>query len=197
MPKTIFDSAWLRPKMRKLSLWFFTINDWEIGINKTVTIPCKCVISAVPHTTWKDLPYTIMLGFVLNLHIRMMAKEELFFFPFKSILLWLGCTPIKRGMSNGKIKAYAEELKKSIGPLQLVFPPAGTREMEVNTNIRKWKTGFYFTAKEAGVPIVLFYVDYKNRKVTVGKIVTPTDDFEVDMQIIHDFYKPFFSQKNL
>jgi len=64
--------------------------------------------------------------------------------------------------------------------------PEGTRK-----RVEEWKTGFYYAAKGAGVPIVLGYLDYTTRKGGAGKIIYPSDDMDADMREIMDFYKDF------
>ena len=55
--------------------------------------------------------------------------------------------------------------------------------------MEKWKTGFYYIALKAKVPIALAFIDYKKRICGIDKIIYPTGDFKVDMKLIMDFYK--------
>ena len=50
------------------------------------------------------------------------------------------------------------------GPLQLIVPPEGTR-----SKTRYWKTGFYYIAATAQVPIILAYTSWVY-KVLWGKV---------------------------
>ena len=68
--------------------------------------------------------------------------------------------------------------------LLLLVPAEGTRSA-----VDKWKLGFYHIAKEAGLPILLSYLDYAKKEAGVGKMVYPSDDFEKDMLEIENFYK--------
>jgi len=43
--------------------------------------------------------------------------------------------------------------------LILGISPEGTR-----SRVEKWKTGFYYIAQKANVPIVLMYMDYKKKR---------------------------------
>jgi 1-acyl-sn-glycerol-3-phosphate acyltransferase len=76
-----------------------------------------------------------------------------------------------------------QALQRSTLPLQLVVPPEGTRG-----RTRHWKTGFYFIALQAQVPIVLAYMDYHRKVSGLGPIFTPTGDVERDMAEIKQFY---------
>ena len=65
----------------------------------------------------------------------------------------------------------------------MVIPPEGTR-----SKVRYWKTGFYYIAHGAGVPIALGYIDYKRKAGGIGPAVVTTGDIEGDMVKIRDFY---------
>ena len=60
-----------------------------------------------------------------------------------------------------------------------------TRDKKVD----KWKTGFYYIAKGAGVPIVMFTLDFGKKQVAVSPPYYPTDYMEKDFKVFHDFYK--------
>jgi 1-acyl-sn-glycerol-3-phosphate acyltransferase len=66
----------------------------------------------------------------------------------------------------------------------VLVTPEGTRSLST-----KWKSGFYYVALNAGVPITLGYLDYANKVAGVGKAVYPTGDYNKDMREIMDFYK--------
>ena len=70
-------------------------------------------------------------------------------------------------------------------PCVVCIAPEGTRRWTPF-----WKTGFYYIALGAGVPIALSYVDAGRRRVGIGPLVYPSGDIESDMAIIADFYKP-------
>jgi len=54
-----------------------------------------------------------------------------------------------------------------------------------------WRTGFYYMALEAGVPLALAYIDYPRREVGIGGYFMPTGDLEADFEHL----KAFFSDK--
>ncbi len=75
------------------------------------------------------------------------------------------------------------ELFKNNKDLILMGAPEGTRSPN-----GKWKTGFYYTALKAQVPIVVAYVDSRKKELGLGMVIQPTD-YETDMKTICDFYK--------
>ena len=67
----------------------------------------------------------------------------------------------------------------------LIFPE-GTR-----SKTRQWKTGFYWIAHEAGVPIVMAYMDYPRKLSGLGPVFQPTGNVDADMAAIKAWYAPF------
>ena len=61
--------------------------------------------------------------------------------------------------------------------------------ISVKKKVEKLKTGFYYIAKGANVPIICTFLDYKRKVAGVGPVIRPSDDEEGDMKIIRDFYK--------
>jgi 1-acyl-sn-glycerol-3-phosphate acyltransferase len=182
MPHTLFDTPVVNTVLRAASRAFLRLNGWTV----TGALPPearKCVMIAAPHTSNWDLPYTLMVAFVLRLDIRWMGKASLFRFPFGPVMRWLGGIAVDRSRTNNLVTASAEALKAAQGPVQLVVPPEGTRG-----KTRHWKTGFYFIALEAGVPIILAYMDYAKKESGLGPTFTPSGDVEADMVEIKRFY---------
>jgi 1-acyl-sn-glycerol-3-phosphate acyltransferase len=143
----------------------------------------RCVLIAAPHTSNWDLPYTLMVGFALHLNLYWMGKASLFRWPFGALMRWLGGVAVDRERSSNLVAASAQALREADGPLQLVVPPEGTRG-----KVRHWKTGFYFIAQQADVPIVLAFMDYGRKVGGLGPVFVPTGDVEADMAEIKRFY---------
>ena len=115
-----------------------------------------------------------------------MGKEQIFKPPFRGLMMWLGGLPVDRARSTNLVAASVEALKVANGPLQLIVPPEGTRG-----KTRFWKTGFYYIAVGAQVPIVMAYMDYDKKVSGLGPVFQPTGDIEADMAAIKSFYAPF------
>ena len=64
-----------------------------------------------------------------------------------------------------------------------MVPPEGTRG-----KTRHWKTGFYFIALQARVPIILAFMDYRRKVSGLGPEFMPTGDVDKDMAEIKRFY---------
>jgi 1-acyl-sn-glycerol-3-phosphate acyltransferase len=185
MSLTIFRTPVVNTTLRALSAGFLRLNGWTVE-GALPPSARKCVFIAAPHTSNWDLPYTLMVSFVLGLDIHWMGKASIFHFPFGALMRWLGGIAVKREQSNNLVAVSAQVLRDAEGPLQLVVPPEGTRAA-----VRRWKTGFYYIALQAEVPIVMAYMDYERKLAGLGPVFVPTGDIEADMRQIKAFYAPF------
>jgi 1-acyl-sn-glycerol-3-phosphate acyltransferase len=185
MHRTIFDTPVVNTVLRGLSIGVLKMTGWKI----TGQLPSngrKCVLIAAPHTSNWDLPYMLMVAFSLRLNVYWMGKEQIFKSPFRGVMMWLGGIPVRRESANNLVAASVTALQEADGPLQLVVTPEGTR-----SKARYWKTGFYYIALGAKVPIVMAYMDYTRKESGLGPVFEPTGDIEADMVAIKAFYAPF------
>jgi 1-acyl-sn-glycerol-3-phosphate acyltransferase len=185
MPLTIFTTPGISPLLRALSTGFLRLSGWQLAGQLPTDAP-KCVLIAAPHTSNWDLPYTLMVAFALRLNIRWMGKRQLFRWPFGTLMRWLGGIAVDRSQSTNLVAASARAIREADGPLCLVVPPEGTR-----SKTRQWKTGFYWIAHEAGVPIVMAYMDYPRKLSGLGPVFTPSGDIEADMAVIKTYYAQY------
>ena len=184
MHRTIFTTPVVNAVLRGFSVAFLKWTGWKIE-GQLPPGAERCVLIAAPHTSNWDLPYTLMVGFALRLNIYWLGKQSIFKPPFRSVMMWLGGIPVNREQSTNLVAASAQALQEADGPVQLVVPPEGTR-----SKTRYWKTGFYYIALTAGVPIVMAYMDYTDKRSGLGPVFTPTGDVERDMASIKAFYAP-------
>ena len=167
--------------MRKLNILFLKLFGWNYKLS--VEIPDKCVLCVAPHTSNWD--YIIGMIFYKSIggkpHVLM--KKEWFFFPLDSILKSIGALPVDR-KKRTSISDQMVELFHSRNHFQLAIAPEGTRSKNA-----QWKTGFYYIALNAGVPIVLAYIDYSKKEVGVKTIFYPTGEVHGDIEKIKSYYK--------
>jgi 1-acyl-sn-glycerol-3-phosphate acyltransferase len=185
MHRTIFDTPIVNTVLRAFSLAYLKLAGWNVQGSLPAGAE-KSVLIAAPHTSNWDLPYTLMVAFSLRLTPYWMGKEQIFKQPFRGLMMWLGGLPVDRSKSSNLVAASVEALKVANGPLQLIVPPEGTRG-----KTRFWKTGFYYIAQGAQVPIVMAYLDYDKKIGGLGPVFTPTGDIDADMAAIKSFYAPF------
>ena len=182
MHRTIFDTPIVNTLLRWGSTVFLRLMGWKV-VGKLPPSAAKSVLIAAPHTSNWDLPYTLMVCFVLRLNVYWMGKSSIFKPPFRRVMMWLGGIPVDRAQSNNLVADSSAAIMKATGPLQLIVPPEGTR-----SGTRFWKTGFYYIASGAGVPIMLAYLDYEKKVGGLGPMFQTTGDIDADMVAIKAFY---------
>lgn len=185
MHRTIFDTPVVNTVLRAASIMVLKIGGWRIE-GALPAQASKCVLIAAPHTSNWDLPFMLMAAFVLRMHVYWMGKESIFKAPFGGLMRWLGGIAVRREQSTNLVAASAAALKAADGAAQLVVSPEGTR-----SKTRQWKTGFYYIALGAELPIVMAYLDYSQKRAGVGPVFQPTGDIDADMLAIKAFYAPF------
>jgi 1-acyl-sn-glycerol-3-phosphate acyltransferase len=165
-----------------LFVWWFKLKGWKVH----GTIPReikKAVVIAAPHTSQWDFVYSLAAFEILGLKVSYLAKQELFRFPIKWILESTGGIPVKRDRSQKLVDQMAQRIKES-DQLNMMIPAEGTRKA-----VTKWKSGFYYAALKAGVPIMPGFLDYKNKLAGFGPPIYLSGDKDKDMKIIFEFYK--------
>lgn len=180
MRTTVFSTPLLTPLLRGLALVILALTGWSTRGEPLAHQ--RCVLIGAPHTSNWDFPLMLLVVLKLRLRVYWMGKHTLFPFPFGWLMKWLGGIPINRSAShnvvNETVRQYAEN-----DQLIVLIPPEGTR-----SKVTRWKTGFYHIASNAGVPILLGYVDASKKEAGFADFFTPTGDLEKDMVEIRAFY---------
>jgi 1-acyl-sn-glycerol-3-phosphate acyltransferase len=185
MHRTIFTTPVVNTFLRGFSIAFLKFKGWKVE-GALPPEAHKAVLIAAPHTSNWDLPYTIMVAYVLGMNMYWMGKQSIFKWPFDNLMQWLGGIAVNRDKSTNLVAASAEALVAADGKVQLIIPPEGTR-----SKARYWKTGFYYIALAAKVPIVMAYMDYPQKRAGLGPLFYPSGDIDKDMVAIKAFYAQF------
>lgn len=156
-----------------------------IGWRVEVTLPeeKEFVLIGAHHTSNWDFPIAILVFWTLDLKIHWVGKVQLFRGPLHYLFTALGGIPVDRSAANGFIDQIAERFNQS-EKMVLTIAPEGTRKKTDH-----WKTGFYYIALKAKVPICLGYIDYANRTTGFSQMIIPSGDIEKDFEKIKLFYQ--------
>jgi 1-acyl-sn-glycerol-3-phosphate acyltransferase len=163
-------------------LIYFKVLKWSLNGDFPSHVK-KCVIIVVPHTSWWDFLLGILVRNVWKEEINYIGKKSLFDSPFGWFFKWTGGTPIDRSKSNDTVSAIAKVFNEK-DKFRLSLSPEGTRK-----KVSQWKTGFYFIAKAAKVPVVMVAFDYGKKQIKVSQPLSPTTDQEADFKIYKAFFK--------
>lgn len=184
IPKLIFGQ--IEYAMGRFFYWlvhffWYRLGPWKLASSFPQELK-KVVIAAAPHTANEDFPVGTGAWYPAKRQASFIAKKELFDGPMGFIFKSMGGVPIDRANSKNMVEQVAEEFANR-DELILVIAPEGTREWKP-----RWKTGFYYMAKKAGVPIILAYMDFKKKESGLGEVFYPTDDVDADFDYIEKFY---------
>ncbi|MDX2471231.1 MAG: lysophospholipid acyltransferase family protein [SAR324 cluster bacterium] len=145
----------------------------------------KLILIGAPHTSNWDFIYMVIGSFKKNLKLFWMVKDSVFKSPLGPLANWTGGIPIERSAHHNMVDQMINLFNES-EDLVLVNAPEGTRSKK-----DRWKTGFYYIALGAKVPIQLCSVDYPKKTVIFGLVLEPTGDIEADFKIIDEYYLAF------
>jgi hypothetical protein len=165
----------------KIANWLLAINGWTV-IGQLPPEP-KVVVLAAPHTSNWDGVVAVLAKLVLKAPLKWLVKDSLYETPLKPILKWSGAVPITR-KGNQNVVDQVVAMFAEYDHLLLGLAPEGTRK-----RTEGWRSGFYYIALEAKVPIYFGFFDYKKKEVGLGGSFMPTGDIEADMQIVKAFYE--------
>ena len=141
------------------------------------------VLIVYPHTSNWDFPVAMLAKWAVGLQVTFWGKDTLFKLPlFGRWLRWLGGVPVDRRSANGIVGQMASALtaaRENGDFMWLALSPEGTRKYSA-----AWRSGFYHVAQQAGVPLALVYLDYREREIGVQHFLRLTGDVPTDMAAI-------------
>lgn len=144
----------------------------------------KFVAAVAPHTSNMDFWAGILWRWATRTPARWVAKRELFVFPLGRVLRAWGGLPVDRARGRSNFVGAVVSAIRQEPEIMLAVAPEGTRARG-----EAWKTGFYYMALEAGVPIGVTVFDWGRRRVGVVGYVQPTGDIEADFAQIRDLLR--------
>ncbi len=159
---------------------YFKILGWKL-VGVFPDIP-KCVVIVVPHTSWVDFFLGLLVRKVINKEINFIAKKSLFIAPFGWYFRWIGGAPIDRSKIGDTVTAVTR-IFNAREEFRLALSPEGTRR-----KVAAWKTGFYYIARAARVPIVMVAFDFGKKQVKISGAQISTDNKEADLKNYQQFF---------
>ena len=155
--------------LKQLSKFIFRISGWQVRGEVPSDIK-KAVVIAAPHTSYWDFFYARAAFFIMGLPVKITVKKEVVNAPIMGwVVRKMGGIAIDRTPKEGNLKKKMSmvdamvDLLDNSDQLFMMVTPEGTRK-----HVKRWKTGFYRVAVNANVPIILGYLDYKNKIAGIG-----------------------------
>lgn len=143
----------------------------------------KYILAVAPHTSWKDFPLAIMLRSALKLKAGYIGKDSLFKGPFGWFFRITGGYPVNRFKRSNFVDSVVAMIQSREDCI-IGISPEGTRK-----RVDQFRTGFYYMALGAKVPIVLTKLDVANRVIGFREPFYPSGDVEKDMAVITAYFR--------
>jgi len=174
--------------LRRLCYWLlYKRGKWKKNV--TEEHPDKYIICLAPHTSNTDFLIGQLYMRAEGMSINFLMKKEWFFWPLGYFFRSIGGIPVCRSKHTRMTDQLAETAQREKN-FRLCVTPEGTRSLNPD-----WKKGFYFIALKAGLPILLYGLDYKRRMIQCTRTIIPTGDVEQDMKVIKDYFKDFTGKR--
>ncbi len=143
----------------------------------------KFVLVGAWHTSNWDFPIAMLATWGLGLPLSFIGKQEL----TKGRLGWLMKRLRVIGVDRSQRGQYVQKMAELFAErdeLMLVVPAEGTR-----SQAEYWKTGFYYMALAAKVPIAFALVDASRKEVGIDGYFVPTGNRDDDLAVVKAFYQ--------
>ena len=143
----------------------------------------KSVLMVIPHTCNFDFFIGLFSRGIIGLEMNFVGKKELFRFPFGWYFRSVGGAALDRSGGKNNVDATVDVFN-SREVFRLAVAPEGTRQ-----KVTQLKTGFYYIALKANVPIIPVAFDYSKKEVRLGQPITVTGNYAEDMKMILPHFK--------
>ena len=161
----------------------YRLMGWKTEVS--VALPRKYIIALAPHTSNWDFLMGQLYSRAEGFRCEFLMKKEWFVWPLGPIFRSMGGIPVQRSKHTSmtdQLAAIARQ-RETFG---LCITPEGTRKPAT-----EWKHGFYYIALKAELPILLFGLDYGQKRIVCTKAIIPDGNVEAQMSEIKQYFKPF------
>ena len=147
------------------------------------------VIIVTPHSSAWDAFWGAAGMLALGVHISFVAKAEAFRGPTGWVLRRIGGIPVDRSRAHGIVQQAVAQLRQET-PTWFLLAPEGTRR-----HVEHWKSGFWYIAHSAGVPVLCAHFHYPDRRMGLGPLFVPGADLDADMAWMREHYRPYIGKR--
>lgn len=167
---------------RYLCAAYLALTGWKMQGDWPRDLP-KFTLIAAPHTSNLDAINMIAAAGYYRVPLKWMGKKELTQGPLGFLVKWFGCVPVDRSGGRELVPQMADAFRAAKS-MVLAISPEGTRAAT-----RAWRTGYYYIALAAGVPIVMSVLDYGTKTISVSGVIHPSGNYEADLALIRTHYE--------
>ena len=167
---------------RAISKFILRLVGWKLSGDIPGPEIKKSIFVAIPHTSNWDFPLGILARSIISIKITYMMKSTMFKPPFGWFFRMLDGMPVERSRSTNFVDGVVK-LYNQYETLHTVIAPEGTRKQ-----VGGLKTGFYYMALGAKVPLILTAFDYSKKEIRFSKPMYVTGNKEQDFAKIRAYF---------
>ena len=145
----------------------------------------QLVFVCLPHTSYWDFIFVVLFVKAENIKATIFGKDGFYFFPLTLGYKFFRVVPIKRNQKDNFVQ-QAAKLYTDGKPLWTAMAPEGTR-----SKMKNLKSGYYYLAKTADIPIVPVGLDFKSKSVVFATPRKVLESFELDEKSLLEFSRRF------
>jgi 1-acyl-sn-glycerol-3-phosphate acyltransferase len=169
--------------LRSVYRFLFELFGWRITGNFPPDLK-KYIIAIAPHTSNWDFPIGLAARSILRIEdAKFLGKSQLFKPPVGWLFRAMGGYPVERTTSHDMVNQVVR-LFETHDKFILAIAPEGTRK-----KVEKLKTGFYYIARKANIPILPVGFDFGKKAVIIGQPLYPSDNLDADFEKLYWFYR--------
>ena len=129
----------------------------------------KYIVAVAPHTSNWDFVIGVMARSIVRIQrAKFLGKSQLFRPPYGWLFKRLGGYPVDRASHHDVVQQVVDVINKH-DEFILAIAPEGTRK-----KVAKLKTGFYYIALGAKIPIIPVGFDFEKKQIVIGAPLQPT-----------------------
>lgn len=165
-------------------LWklYWKLSGWKIQGSFPTEIK-QGIIVVGPHTSAWDVVIGMAVRAVVPIReAHFLGKKELFSGPMGWFFKWTGGVPVDRSGQLHMVDQVAD-LFKTRPDFILAMSPEGTRK-----KVDRIRTGFYYIAKKAHVPLILAGLDFASKTLIFSDPFYPSENEAADFAKIISFF---------
>ena len=163
----------------------FKLAEWKYHVEPDV-LEDKQVIVGFEHTSMMDAVLSLALFQIYDIKIHTLIKKELFKGPMKPLLEAIGGISVDRKANQDIVSLMVEHFQQN-EKFNLVIAPEATRA-KTGESRKPIRTGFWYIAKAAGVPIVLMYANSQTKEGGILGKIYPTE-INHDLALLKQLYR--------
>ena len=162
----------------KLAQWMLQALGWRVHFEGLPALQGMFVV--YPHTSNWDFVIGLLAKWSMGVQVNFWGKGSLFSVPLLGRWLrWLGGIAVLGDTPHGLVVQAVRQLQQARAAGQycwFALSPEGTRKYKAG-----WRSGFYATALQAGVPLCLVRLDFGTKILQATRFMRLSGDAVVDM----------------